>query len=152
MVRSFNSIIQYRNGHAGYRVMKKIYDDNQGFTLLEVIIAVSILAIGILAMGVLQTSSISLNTNARGITEASTWATDRMELLMALPYDAPTPHDLTNGSHSGPTIDGYTINWNVVDDGTNNFKTITITVTWSNLGSSGGQKSVVFESVKAQLI
>jgi type IV pilus modification protein PilV len=59
----------------------------QGFTLIEVLIAMAIFAIGVLAVTSMQMRSISLNTSARLQTEASTLAVDWMERLLVLPYD-----------------------------------------------------------------
>lgn len=146
--------------------MHSLKIDNRGFTILEVIVAVSVLTIGILAMGVLQTSTVRLNNNARGITEASAWATDTMEDIMALSY---SDADINAGTYSTasnnkilpdthPAIDeGYTIVYTVADNGPivngiATFKTVTVTVSWSNLGTSGSQRSVSLNFIKAQLI
>jgi len=138
--------------------------DNRGFTILEVIVAVSVLTIGILAMGVLQTSTVRLNNNAKGITEASAWAADQMEYLMSLPrWDVtsnpvlPVHADLAVGAHQGPVINGYDIDWFILDNGpvvngNVTYKSITVTVSWSNLGTSGSQRSVSLNFIKAQLI
>ena len=104
----------------------------QGFTLLEVIIAISILTFGILAVASMQVSSIRGNSFAWGTSEASTLAVDRIEKLMELPYD---DSQLSQGSHP-PTPQGrYNISWNVFDDmiisGT---KTVVVTVAWTDRG------------------
>jgi type IV pilus assembly protein PilV len=147
--------------------MQPVKTDNRGFTILEVVIAVSILAIGILAMGVLQTSSVQLNNNAKGITEASTWATDTMEDIMALAFtdaDIATARSYSTADNNKilytghPAIaQGYTIVYTVANDGpvvsgTATYKTITVTVSWSNLGTSGRQTSVSLNFIKPQLI
>jgi type IV pilus assembly protein PilV len=151
----------------GMTKMRSIKSDNRGFTLLEVIIAVSVLTIGILAMGVLQTSSVRLNSNAKGITEASAWATDTMEDIMALAftdaaiatarsYSTADNNKILYSNH--PAIaQGYTIVYTVLNNGpavggTATYKTITVTVTWRNLGTSGAQRSVSLNFIKAQLI
>ncbi|MFU8773248.1 MAG: type IV pilus modification protein PilV [Anaerolineales bacterium] len=58
-----------------------------GFTLLEVLIALVILAVGILGAASMQVSSMRGNSHAFDLTTAATLAADRMEILMALPYD-----------------------------------------------------------------
>lgn len=60
---------------------------NQGFTLIEVLIAMAIFAIGILAVGSMQISAINTNASARNSTTVVTIAKDRVEGLTALPYD-----------------------------------------------------------------
>jgi prepilin-type N-terminal cleavage/methylation domain-containing protein len=119
-----------------------------GFTLLEVIVAISILTIGILAVASMQISSIRGNSFAGGVTEGTTWAGDQVERLMALPYDhndldqAQNPHQATEGK--------YTINWNVTDDTPmTNTKTINVTVTWTD---HGVQKTVSLQRVIPRII
>ncbi len=81
----------------------------KGFTLIEVLFAITILAFGLLAVASMQTGAIQGNLFASGKTEAVTWAQDRMERLIALPYA-----QVVSG---GPTVQGnYTITWNVWPD------------------------------------
>jgi len=106
---------------AAFRVPKK----EKGFTLIDVLFAIAILAFGLLAVAKMQGSAIQGNFFAGGKTEAVTWAQDRMETLMALPYASVVP--------GGPVTQGnYDINWNVTDlnaDPTTKCKLITVTVT-----------------------
>ena len=97
-----------------------------GFTLLEVIIAISILTVGLLAVASMQTAAIRGNSFASQATESITWAQDKLEDLMALNYAA-----VVNG---GPetTPDNYTVNWTVNTVG--NVKRITVTVSWAEKG------------------
>ena len=60
---------------------------NQGFTILEVLIAITILAFGLLAIATMQGSSIKGNSQAIGITEGITLAQDKAEELTRLAYD-----------------------------------------------------------------
>jgi type IV pilus assembly protein PilV len=60
---------------------------NEGFTILEVLIAITILAFGLLAIATMQTSSIKGNSLAIGITEGITLAQDKAEELTRLAYD-----------------------------------------------------------------
>lgn len=98
----------------------------QGFTLIETMIAIVILTIGIFALYALQTASIRYNATANAITGSSTWATDRIEQLLALPYDNPLLNDDDNNGTAGLNTTGaaadgqatspdnrYTIFWNV---------------------------------------
>jgi type IV pilus assembly protein PilV len=122
-------------------VIKTIQKD-QGFTLIEVLIALTIFAIGLLAVAAMQTSAITVNSTAGQITTRMTWAQDKLEELMALPYTDPLLEDLGNppsGTDSAGNLhqetisdgsDNYIISWAVTDDtliaGT---KLITVTVT-----------------------
>ena len=121
----------------------------EGFTLLEVIVAVSILAFGLLAVASMQVTAIRGNYFASGITEATTWAQDQLEYLMTLNYD--TDADLADGDHSGVdgrTVGKYNIVWTVADDDPiPNTKTINVIVTWSD---QGVQRSVTVQHIIAE--
>ena len=123
----------------------------EGFTLLEVIVAISILTFGILAVASMQASSIRGNSFASGVTEGTTWAGDQVERLMALSYDsADLDADPANNPHGPVTQGRYTINWNIADDTPmTNTKTINVTVTWTDQGI---QKSVSLQRVIPRII
>lgn len=119
--------------------------EQNGFTLLEVIIALVIFSIGLLAVASMQMTAIKGNYFSGTLTEATSWAADQMETLMSLPY---TDADLAAGNHTAPQEDIYTITWSVADDATtNNTKTITITVAWTDKGS---QRTHVLQGIKAR--
>ena len=65
----------------------KNHNNQNGFTLIEVIIAIFILTIGILGAAAMQVASIDGNSKANKLTEAATWGGNELETLMALPYD-----------------------------------------------------------------
>jgi len=128
-----------------------------GFTLLEVIVAVSILTFGLLAVASMQMTAIRGNYNASNITEATTVAQDRLEELMGLPYGH---NDLIDSAGGGVTdhpdpptptaATGYTINYTVDSDTlVTNAKLIELTVTWLD---KGVQKETVLRSVKPQVL
>lgn len=58
---------------------------DKGFTLLEILIAISILTVGLLAVASMQISAMRANSFAGGVTEGTTWTGDQLEKLMALP-------------------------------------------------------------------
>ncbi|MCI5178211.1 MAG: prepilin-type N-terminal cleavage/methylation domain-containing protein [Candidatus Electrothrix sp. AW3_4] len=72
--------------------MKKIkkIGTEDGFTLIETLIAMAIFTIGILGLFVMQTAAIKENLTANAITIGSTWATDRVERLLAMDYSDPS--------------------------------------------------------------
>jgi type IV pilus assembly protein PilV len=103
----------------------------EGFTLLEVLVAISILSFGLLAVASMQVAAIQGNSVAHTVTEGTTAAMDRIEQLAALPYN---DADLDAGTHT-ETQDNYTIEWVVVDPGTvANTKVITVTVSRQDRG------------------
>jgi type IV pilus assembly protein PilV len=120
----------------------KTSQKDQGFTLIEVLIALTIFAVGLLAVAAMQTSAITVNSTAGQMTTRMTWAQDKLEELMALPYsdplledlgDPPSGTDSAGNLHQETISEGsvnYTILWTITDDtlitGT---KLITVTVT-----------------------
>ncbi|MEA1947626.1 MAG: prepilin-type N-terminal cleavage/methylation domain-containing protein [Thermodesulfobacteriota bacterium] len=143
-----------RTMEAGVRKSRK----DEGFTLIEVLIAISIFAVGLLAVAAMQTSAIRVNSSAAQLTELNTWGIDKLEQLMGLPYTDPwleaagnPPNlDTAGNTHEDPqTAGGFTVSWQITDgDLTANTpvpgtKLITITVT-------GKGKTLRLVSVKSQ--
>ena len=122
-----------------------------GFTLLEVIVAISILTFGLLAVASMQMTAIRGNYNASNITEATTVAQDRLEDLMGLLYSDPL---LAPGNGlsdpAPPSPSGYTITYDVLDNNPMmNTRLITVTVQWQD---KGVQKQSVLTCVKPQVL
>lgn len=100
--------------------------NEKGFTLLEVIIAVSILTFGLLAVATMQITAIRGNNFAYIRTEATTLAQDMMEELIAMPFD-----DL-DGYSTSETDGPYTIIPSVANGPVSNTKRIEITTEYKN--------------------
>jgi type IV pilus assembly protein PilV len=123
----------------------------KGFTLIEVLIAITILAFGLLAVASMQTGAIQGNLFASGKTEAVTWAQDRMESLLALPYAQVVP------GAGGPVVQvqegsrrKYTITWNVGDNNPiNGCKLIEVWVNYQERGIV--RRTVQLTSIKPQV-
>ena len=115
-------------------------NQEQGFTLIEVLFAVAVLSFGLLAVSSLQGSAIRGNLMALDRTEAVAWAQTQMEGLMALPY--------ANVVSGGPPVqDNYTITWNVITGNPAlNCKLVTVTVNYSEKGIA--RRPVVLTCVK----
>ena len=106
--------------------MKRLKKEN-GFTLIEVLIALAIFAVGMLAVAAMQNSAIKMNSTAGKLTHLTTWGMDKIEELSALSYTDPSldssgnPHQEVSGE--------YTVSWTVIDDNPmTNTKNITVTV------------------------
>jgi len=132
----------------------KITLTDRGYTLIETLIATSIFAIGFLAIASLQITASNHNRAGSEITQAATIATDRMEMLMVLPFDN-LLLDPTNNPHP-PAPDNtqgkYDIQWIVADadlnaDGTNDSKVVNMTVSWPGAGN----KAVNIDFIKADM-
>jgi type IV pilus modification protein PilV len=112
-------------------------DSEAGFTLLEVIAAVSILTVGLLAVASMQTAAIQSNDKAYRVTEGATWAQNQLESLMGLPYNDSL---LNNGTgKTDPTLstpNGYSISYNVDDGPVTNTKLITVFATRQDRGAT----------------
>ena len=123
----------------------------KGFTLLEVIVAISILTFGLLAVASMQMTAIRGNYNASNITEATTVAQDRLENLMGLLYSDPL---LAPGTYKSdpapPSPSGYTITYDVLNNNPiTNTRLIAVTVQWQD---KGVQKQTVLTCVKPQVL
>ena len=118
-----------------------------GFTLIELLIAVSILSAGLLALGTMQVSAISGGAYSSNVTEGSTLAADRLEKLLALPYNH---ESLAPGPHSLELPNAQTVSWSVVENvPMTNTKTITFTVQWTDRGI---QKRVSIQRIIARML
>jgi prepilin-type N-terminal cleavage/methylation domain-containing protein len=112
--------------------MEKIIN-KEGFTLLEVIFAVSILTVGILSVAVMQASSLRGNAFAWGTSEASNVAMAQIEAMLEWSYDDARLTD--DETHDGGTTGKYNISWTVADDAViNQTKTVNVTVSWRDHG------------------
>lgn len=83
------------------RMIRRRHGDEQGFTLVETMIAMLILTFGLLAVGQLIGSSISGTTLARSKGSASMVAQDKIDFLADAYRQNPDGLDLTIGAH-GP--------------------------------------------------
>ena len=87
-------------GKVNFQEKSKLQKNIQqnGFTILEVLIAVVILTIGILGVNAMQISSIRGNSTARGLSESTNFAAVQVEELIQAPYAPPNPCASDDGS------------------------------------------------------
>jgi len=104
---------------------------SNGFTLVEVLVALIILSISLLALAGLMVTTTKNNSFGSNVTEAATFAQDKLEELRAMRWD-----DIPEGTSSDPvpktgsTGINYTRIWKVKTDGV--LKTIAISINWQD--------------------
>jgi type IV pilus assembly protein PilV len=105
----------------------------KGFSLIEVLVALVILSIALLALAGLMVTTTKNNSFGSHMTEAATFAQDRLEGLRVTSWD-----NIINGTATVPdTATGstgitYTRNCVVVPNSGNTLMTITVTVGWND--------------------
>ena len=110
---------------------------NKGFTIIEVLVALSIFAIGLLALATMQISAIQTNGFAYRTNIATLLAQDLLEDYKRLGYDGiPSTGNYTDNNplneHGVNDPAGiYNRTWTVADNGWR--KTITVTVAWTDI-------------------
>lgn len=150
-----------------FQIINANLRNERGFTLLEVIMAVSILTVGLLAVASMQISAMRGNSMSMTYTESTEMVQDRVEKL--LPRDLT---ELTDRTHDGlvgrdyATVDladgneisdpKYKVYWNVIENwagGTaaeggravSGVNTIRVIVTWR------GNKRYFFDILKNRI-
>ncbi|MEA1867989.1 MAG: prepilin-type N-terminal cleavage/methylation domain-containing protein [Thermodesulfobacteriota bacterium] len=143
--------------------MKK--NNEKGFILIEILIAITVFAVGILAVGSMQITAIKGNSFAKELTKASILAQDRMEKLISLTYADELNNETNDNGVSGlddtdttadhkdtnNPVDGkYNICWNIAKNSPiNNTETIKVIITWTY---GNAQKTIFLTSMKADII
>ena len=145
-------------------------DGSYGYTLIEVLIAMAVFAIGILAIFSMQMTATSSNALARGLTENYTVAMDKVEELLALPYDnadlSVATHTAAKGS-DGIDNDGdgevdaddadgedngyITMSWQVWENQIHGMNIKSVRVTVSSAVNGGDQREINIDFYKANV-
>jgi type IV pilus modification protein PilV len=109
--------------------------NERGFTIVEILMAVLVLSVGVLALA--STAGLVTRMIGQGqrYTEASTLATERFEIMRAVPCA-----DLADGTE---TRGGYTLAWRVVPTGGIRGREITVNVT---MPTGRGTRAYTFTS------
>ena len=123
--------------------IKKLHDtidNNNGFSLIELLIAMSVMAIGMLAAASMQYSAVRNNTTGNTSTQATMLAKSTLEMLKNQDIDSAA---LAVGDYVDSTpVDGngnpggiYNRNWRIDPLGTAS-RRISVTVEWTKFGST----------------
>lgn len=156
----------------------KRFREEEGYTLVEVLIALGILGFGLLAVATMQVTAIKTNSKASEMSQGLTLAQAKLEELMNLSYSVlnDTSGDGTDEDYgfglnntvdpadeclNDPVSDGfwpadpwdckakYRLFWNVaVDEPATNSKTIRVIVIWTERGMN---KRISLDFVKTDL-
>lgn len=100
---------------------------SDGFTLIEILIAMAIFSIGILGVATMQISSVNGNSNARKHLEASAFAQGQLESALLIPFNNVADSNVVNA-------DGYRVQMTIQNqsdldaDGTNDAMRILVQV------------------------
>ena len=108
----------------------------QGFSLIELLIAMAILALAMLAAATMQFNSVRNNTNGNIVTQANMLAKAKMEELK----NTRNLDDLAPGSDENVDGEGqpggiYDVSWDVGNLGTT-ARRLTVTVEWTRRGET----------------
>ena len=106
-----------------------LHTKSEGFTLIEVLITLVIMAVSLLALAALMATTTKSNSYGSHITEAATFAQDKLEELRAIPWGN-IPIGNTSDQKSGSTGVTYVRHLDTQEHG--NLKTITITINWAD--------------------
>ena len=119
--------------------------ENDGFSMVEVVIALAVFSISFLGFYNLQLTSLDGNAKARELTTSYVWASDMTERLLGLDYDDPL---LETGSTLDSEDNEYTMTWTVVEDmPIVNVKEIRVTI--ERKGGIGSERQAVFVYYKS---
>ncbi|HXV20929.1 MAG TPA: prepilin-type N-terminal cleavage/methylation domain-containing protein [Desulfuromonadales bacterium] len=112
--------------------MKNVVRNQQGFTLAEVLVALTIFAIGLLAVAGMQVTAIQTNSKANTLTAATAFAEGVLEEVLTRSIDDPTfAGDSTDNAWtlvaSPPYVATFDVDRNY--NGVLNVARVTVTVT-----------------------
>ena len=124
----------------------------EGFTLLEVLMAMGIFSIGVLAVFAMQTNSMGRSGKAIKSNQAAFWAQDISEDLLRLPFNdsrLDTVSSSAGGTLHQRTEGPYTIKWAVFSSAENDKKIDDFSTISADLLFSKANKTKILANLQA---
>lgn len=115
---------------------------SNGFSLIEVLVSLVILAVSLLALAGLMTTTTKNNSFGSHLTEAATFAQDKLEELRAMPWNSLIPDSVNTDNPPGSTGIQYTRTYRV-NQLNPSLKELEITINWNDAIN----RSITFFSV-----
>jgi prepilin-type N-terminal cleavage/methylation domain-containing protein len=106
--------------------------NRNGFTLIEILVALVILSIALLALAGLMVTTTRNNAAGGHLTEAATFAQDTLERLRVSPLTSIPTNVMIQNTCVGSTGVLYIGSWTAVPNSTNSFDKISISVSWTD--------------------
>jgi len=122
--------------------MHSFYKSNNGFTLIEVLIAITVFSVGLLGITSLTIGIIKGNKFSNNLATATTLAQDRMEEIVGAGYTSASGKDEAYGNIADyPPYRRTT----VIDNNkpSMDMKTVTVTVYWNSDTHSVVSKTIL---------
>src|SRR5262245_16885789 len=137
--------------------MRRATRSTLGFTLVEVLVAMTIAVVAVGALAYLLSAATAVNRTARRSTFAALLAADKMEQLRALAFDdgqlAPSPADAlqvdADNFHDTPA-EGYRRRWFIAPMPGYPESALVVHVVVSVVGDTGEASLVTIKSKKAE--
>jgi prepilin-type N-terminal cleavage/methylation domain-containing protein len=131
---------------------KRIVSRGDGFSLIEVLVAIAVFTIIALALASQSTRTILTNVAGRRITTSAVTASEQLEHMIPMSYNATR---LSDGNHTSadsvPTEPGYDIQYEIrTGDTLPRTKTIKVTVTSAEEG--GRVRSTTYHYLIPEII
>ncbi len=117
----------------------------KGFTIVELLVSITILAIGILSLGVLFPAGMRSTMLTKQNTQAIEYCQQKIEYIRTLSWN---DTDLDAGTHGPDSLamdtnnNVFILNYTIIDDHPiADMKKITVNVAWTYAGGTGGVKT-----------
>ena len=113
--------------------------NRSGFTLLEIMIALSLLAIGLLSLAVMQITAMKYGARGRHMTKAAVVAEAKMEELSRKTWTQIAPTAWTTPTSVSELVQGptnkteqtYQVSWQIADVDPGRTRSIDVRVQWT---------------------